>query len=627
MTTMAAIVPNSFVRMYSLKRGPDDLQLSLRNGGAAATAAVTSAGAPGAGYFANVMTADSEPKKAKLDPSLYSSQFYTTPLHHGLATSGAPVAVAPAATTAQLLTGNPITQIQGIQLSTLPQCNQTSSATTTPVSRVVHVRNIPPDLVDVELMQLCIQYGPVSNYMMLKGKSQAFVEYEEETSAAAFVTGMTAVPIQIRGRTLFAQYSTHRELKFDKSNKATSDTESVANGSVSNFEVGTQQQPNSVLRTIIENMMFPVSLEVLHQLFARYGKVLRIITFNKNNTFQALIQMSEANSAQLAKQGLENQNVYNGCCTLRIDYSKLSTLNVKYNNDKSRDYTNPNLPPGEMTLEQQIAITIPGLQNLIPTNPYNFAFGANPATTFLTNQLATATAAASDSANAAALAPYLNPLGLGSANLATSIPAMRFPMLNLTPVILVSNLHEMKVTTDALFTLFGVYGDVMRVKILYNKKDNALIQYSEPQQAQLALTHLDKVKWHDRLIRVAPSKHTNVQMPKEGQPDAGLTRDYAHSTLHRFKKPGSKNYLNIYPPCATLHLSNIPATVSEDKLKEMFLEAGYAVKAFKFFPKDHKMALCQLEDIETAIDALIKMHNHKLAENAHLRVSFSKSGI
>ncbi|EFO85949.1 hypothetical protein CRE_02201 [Caenorhabditis remanei] len=210
------------------ERGPDDLQLSLRNGGAGATA--TSAGAAAAAYYANVMTADSEPKKAKLDPSLYSSQFYTPTMHHGLTTSGASAAVAAAAaaaanaTTTQLLTGNPITQIQGIQLSTLPQCNTTSSATTTPVSKVVHVRNIPPDLVDLELMQLCIQYGPVSNYMMLKGKSQAFVEYEEETSAAAFVTSMTAVPIQIRGRTLFAQYSTHRELKFDK-NKAVSDTE------------------------------------------------------------------------------------------------------------------------------------------------------------------------------------------------------------------------------------------------------------------------------------------------------------------------------------------------------------------------------------------------------------------
>lgn len=34
-------------------------------------------------------------------------------------------------------------------------------------------------------------------------------------------------------------------------------------------------------------------------------------------------------------------------------------------------------------------------------------------------------------------------------------------------------------------TTSGVYGDVHRVKILFNKKDNALIQYAEPQQAQL----------------------------------------------------------------------------------------------------------------------------------------------
>lgn len=31
------------------------------------------------------------------------------------------------------------------------------------------------------------------------------------------------------------------------------------------------------------------------------------------------------------------------------------------------------------------------------------------------------------------------------------------------------------------FTL-GVYGDVVRVKILYNKRDSALIQFKEPQQ-------------------------------------------------------------------------------------------------------------------------------------------------
>lgn len=66
-----------------------------------------------------------------------------------------------------------------------------------------------------------------------------------------------------------------------------------------------------------------------------------------SDSFQALIQYPDTQSAQAAKQALDGQNIYNSCCTLRIDYSKMSSLNVKYNNDKSRDYTNPNLPTGD----------------------------------------------------------------------------------------------------------------------------------------------------------------------------------------------------------------------------------------------------------------------------------------
>lgn len=166
------------------------------------------------------------------------------------------------------------------------------------------------------------------------------------------------------------------------------------------------------------------------------------------------------------------------------------------------------------------------------------------------------------------------------------------------------------------------------MKILFNKKDNALIQLAEPAQAQLAQTYLDKVKLAGRVIRVTPSKHQLVQMPKEGQHDAGLTKDFSQSSLHRFKKPGSKNYGNIYPPSATLHLSNIPSTISEDDIKQAFnRETSCHVIAFKFFPKDRKMALIQLNSVDDAIHALIKMHNYQLSESSHLRVSFSKSSI
>ena len=69
-----------------------------------------------------------------------------------------------------------------------------------------------------------------------------------------------------------------------------------------------------------------------------------------------------------------------------------------------------------------------------------------------------------------------------------------------------------------------------------------------------------------------------MQLPKDGQPDAGLTKDYANSGLHRFKKPGSKNYQNIYPPSATLHLSNIPSGVEEDDLRKAFQNINISVQ-------------------------------------------------
>ena len=195
-----------------------------------------------------------------------------------------------------------------------------------------------------------------------------------------------------------------------------------------------------------------------------------------------------------------------------------------------------------------------------------------------------------------------------------------------TPVLLVSNLNEEFVTTDALFTIFGVYGDVLRVKILFNKKDSALINFSNAQQAATALANLDRAKLWSKQIRVFPSKHVNVQMPKEGQPDSGLTKDYTNSPLHRFKKPGSKNFNNIFPPSPTLHLSNIPQNVLEQQLRDLFQQYG-TVKGFKFFQKDRKMALVQMATAEEATLALIGTHNYQLADNMHLRCTFSKATV
>lgn len=47
------------------------------------------------------------------------------------------------------------------------------------------------------------------------------------------------------------------------------------------------------------------------------------------------------------------------------------------------------------------------------------------------------------------------------------------------------------------------------------------------------------------------------------------------------------------------------ATVSEEEIKEAFTKNGFTVKAFKFFPKDRKMALIQMPSMDDAVTALI----------------------
>jgi len=49
----------------------------------------------------------------------------------------------------------------------------------------------------------------------------------------------------------------------------------------------------------------------------------------------------------LVIQCLHGQNIYNGGCTLRVDFSNFDRLSVKFNNEKTWDYTNPDLPRGD----------------------------------------------------------------------------------------------------------------------------------------------------------------------------------------------------------------------------------------------------------------------------------------
>uniref|UniRef100_A0A673YQZ1 Polypyrimidine tract binding protein 3 n=1 Tax=Salmo trutta TaxID=8032 RepID=A0A673YQZ1_SALTR len=425
-------------------------------------------------------------------------------------------------------------------------------------SRVLHVRKVPIEVSEAELISLGVPFGRVTNLLMLKGKNQAFIEMASEEAAITMVNYYTTATPHVRNQPVYIQYSNHRELKTDnlpnqgRVQAALQAVNAVALGGSASVGDGTMMPGQSpVLRIIVENLFYPVSLEVLHQIFSKFGTVLKIITFTKNNQFQALLQYADPMNAHHAKVTLDGQNIYNACCTLRVEFSKLTSLNVKYNNDKSRDFTRLDLPSGDGQPTMDPALTA--------------AFGAPGIIS----------------------SPYAGAAGFG--------PAIGFPQ---------AGRYHPTITP---------YPSVLCLTLLLSSSPS----YVPPERPAAAR----------KVIRVTISKHQRPAAQETGRPGPSLKTSVSGSPLHRFKKPGSKNFQNIFPPSATLHLSNIPPSITDDILKELFAGTGYTVKAFKFFQKDRKMALIQLGSVEEAIQALIDLHNHDLGENHHLRVSFSKSTI
>ncbi|KAH8864090.1 Polypyrimidine tract-binding protein 1 [Schistosoma japonicum] len=537
-------------------------------------------------------------------------------------------------------------------------------------SKVVHIRNMPDDATEHEIALLGIPFGLLENMVLSKKANQALLEMQCLESAIMMVSYYREYQVTLRGRTLVMQYSKHQHLELHSENTSIGNAIQNANCIVQQDLSGANSgMPTTVLRVVVDNIMGQqINHTILHKIFYRYGKILRIVTYLKNNQYHGLVEFGNHIHAFVAMLHLNGQNIYTGCCSLRVQFSKnRGPLEVRQESEKCRDYLNNPLTeeellslrrptaggghhnnnPGHNSSNFQNSV-VPNMTHqgihlpvgmIAPPNANNM--GINELTAQLAalaqqSGLALTPAAAAATASFMALTSQTSGPGTqsmsGTPNLSAILAALQGgavqtgvlphisggnagvmgsvqspvsthvtpvgvrppPNNNGSTVLIVSNLNEDRVYPDALFTLFGVYGDVTRVKIMFNKKDTALIQFTDPHQALtgkhfvnilitnlIALQFLNGQRLWDKPMKIAVSRHNIVQLPKEDT-ENGLTKDYTNSLLHRFRKPNSKNFQNIYPPSHVLHLSNIPPSVTENDIRVLFATKGFEVTGFRF---------------------------------------------
>jgi len=441
-------------------------------------------------------------------------------------------------------------------------------------SRVLHVRGLPQFTSESELVQLCQPFGVVKT-LILNAKQQAFIQFDSTDSAQQIVQRYQAAPPYLRSKQVFFQYSSRNEVKapaIAAGSSAYSGSAVAADGLA---------PPNNIVLVSILEARVPVTIENIHQIFKPFGEVLKIVTFVKETVFKALVQMATVESAMNAKLNLEGKDMFQGCCHLRIGYSKLKDLQVKQNGPKMRDFTKPDY-----------SALVSG------------AFSAQPQYLF--------------QSQAAAAASY------GGFGFDLKTNSLLFPEMDQKGcVLLVNNVHE-KLTPDKLFILFGVYGDVHRVKILYNKRDTAMVQFATAQGAQLAQQHLNHLQLYDKELLVAVSKHVEISLPRADSAEeaAKLTKDFTSSPIHRFKGRAVKN---INSPSQVLHVSSLPDRCSEEQLRKLFGQFQSSIPAVQFFKANRQMAYVKMESLQSALEALMTLHNYKLNDR-YIRVSFSPKG-
>ncbi|GAA28121.2 Polypyrimidine tract-binding protein 1 [Clonorchis sinensis] len=554
------------------------------------------------------------------------------------------------------------------------------SAEGTAPSRVLFIRNLPLDITETEVANLALPFGVISNMVITKRSGLALIELMDQQAAENMVDyyGTVYAPI-IRGKgPVVVSFSRHTSLTTTTTSQQVA--EAIINAN-KRYGLSAVQDPITNPRSVIRVQLYQTPVGVhfgylqFYNLFAQFGTILRIVTFKTGTVPSAFIEFQSPISAHVAVLQTDGANFTleeapgSGPCIMRTDFSRQSTVEVRSEDANCRDFTRNPMPGygesdvaaqsqngllGSVTSIAPLGLpTIGGVLDYLTEERLSL-LDPNVLSELASRMVKPLLKAAlnvggqqsnffkSQAEVLEHLAPYIpsNTAVLGmqsTASLMASSVGKEDPTrINQSPVVFVSNLNQERITPDTLFTLFGVYGDVQRVKILHNKKDSAMIQLADCNQAQMAVNYLDKVPLYGKQMRCTLSKNMAVTIPVPGKDDSEasaeninqLNREYIGHRLHRFRRPNARYLQNLCAPSRVLHISNLPEQVTEDDLTDVFMRVGgLQVEAVKLVKTPKPMALVQLQDVEKAVTGLIALHDYELVDNLHMRVSFSKSSI
>jgi len=344
----------------------------------------------------------------------------------------------------------------------------------------------------------------------------------------------------------------------------------------------------NILLFTISDIKYPITVDILHKITSSYGNVLRIVIFRENG-IQAMVEFDSSTSAMHAKQQLNGACIYRECCVLDISYAKPKKLNVSVNNSDTWDYT---IPDVMVSAASELFSKV----TLLDATPENGTSECRPI-------------AVNNNHNPTPPNPFaIRPKKIGSS------------------VINVNDLDFKNITSDQLFNIFCLYGNVLGISIFSEAKiPYALIQMQNSSSAETAINHLTNLTFFNSRLTLSRSKHNHI---------VDKTRNYKDYSTHGGNRYlYSSTYSFIFPPSSVLFFHNCPPGFTREEMGN-FLAQKKLSKPIEFTfskscgPKVSKGYL-QFATVKKACEVLVTCNNERIkhsSRESHYRIflSFSK---
>lgn len=309
-------------------------------------------------------------------------------------------------------------------------------------------------------------------------------------------------------------------LKPDQTNKRLRTTDydresSRGNNASSPYDDGRRKnaeaQPNHILLLTITKVTYPINTDVIHTISKDHGNVVRIVIFRKRGV-QAMVEYEDVDQAVRAKRLMDGADIYQGCCTLRVEYAKPSKLNVYKNDSETWDYTTPSTGDKK---------TVP----LLPDPPRAPLISTRPAFPRFDFECRGGLLS--------------TPRDLPNSNYGENYPAAPGRC-----VLMVYGLDSDKANCNRLFNLFCLYGNVVKVKFLKSKEGCAMVQMDNEMSVDRCMDNLNKLTLvSGNILQLQVSKQmylSDIMVPYDLPDGTPSFKDYSNSKNNRY------TFINIY---------------------------------------------------------------------------------